>query len=153
MIHWRIRHIMIGIKNLFIFFKTVWDFKHWDYSYNLELFKHSLELTKNYIEKFGFEEDESRLRRVEKMARVIQLIKDFLNNDFYKKAELILNKEIVSRGELEDMDNLLTEKEIKDNDEIRKLAVKLEEEEWNELFLILKGTGNEDGTDMRGWWD
>ena len=32
-------------------------------------------------------------------------------------------------------------------------ARKLEEDEWKELWKILKGTNKNDGTGIRGWWD
>lgn len=43
------KNIIIGIKNLWKFRKVVWDFRPYDYSFNLDLLIESLKLTSPHL--------------------------------------------------------------------------------------------------------
>ena len=174
------------------FFKNVWRFKNelydfygWDYSYNLSIFRRSLEITADYLEKNGIEVDDSRIKKVEKMRRAIQLMNNIRNNSHLEMAEKELGNLFLTDWEFEEVPDSngsmrLIEKETteqkKHNSKVFTRSNEIEEEEWNELWKIIKGqdhkdyqkhlnkakiSGNDtdtwsewfDGSGIRGWWD
>jgi hypothetical protein len=162
-------------KNIWYFRKELYAFRSWDYSYNLDLFRRSLEKTVYYVEHKGYEIDESRLKKVEKMKRAIELMKNALNDNYIAIAQ----KEL---GELRNMDSIWTNKESTEEEIIHNKKVfererELENAEWKELWSIIQGQDiNEiknkhkndnpdlvdemhsfndwfDGSGMKNWWD
>ena len=169
------RDLPYFLENIWFFRKELWAFRSWDYSYNLDLFRRSLEKTVHTIEFHGQEVDESRLKKVEKMKRVIQLIKNVRSDEYVKIAE----KEL---GELKNSDWLWDDREDTDEERIHNKKVferarEIEDSEWNELWSIIQGqnvkeyseiynskTDEEkkegdiwnnwfDGSGMKSWWD
>ena len=156
------------------FFKNIWRFRKelashewWDYRYTLEMLYRSLSIMVVKLEKDGIEEDISRGRKVEKIKRALELLKHKLDDDYVERAEKELGELYSNPWEFEpteDGNYRLIDNDTKDekehNSKVFKLAHKLEDKEWIELWNILKGTrysktwGDKfDGSDMRGWWD
>jgi hypothetical protein len=175
------------------FFKNVWRFKNelydfygWDYSYNLSIFRRSLEITADYLEKNGMEVDDSRLKKVEKMRRAIELLNNIRSNSHIESAEKELGDLFLTDWEFEEVPDSngsmrLIENETpeqkKHNSKVFARSNEIEEEEWTELWEIIKGqdhdaykkhlnkakiSGNDttdswsewfDGSGIRGWWD
>jgi len=169
------RDLPYFLENIWFFRKELWAFRSWDYSYNLDLFRRSLEKTVHTIEFHGQEVDESRLKKVEKMKRAIQLIKNVRSDEYVKIAE----KEL---GELKNSDWLWDDREDTDEERIHNKKVferarEIEDSEWNKLWSIIQGqnvkeyseiynskTDEEkkegdvwsnwfDGSGLKGWWD
>jgi len=169
------RDLPYFLENIWFFRKELWAFRSWDYSYNLDLFRRSLEKTVHTIEYHGNEVDESRLKKVEKMKRAIQLINNIRIDEYVKIAE----KEL---GELKNSDWLWDDREDTDEERIHNKKVferarEIEDSEWNELWSIIQGqnvkeyseiynskTDEEkkegdvwnnwfDGSGLKGWWD
>jgi hypothetical protein len=169
------RKLPYFLENIWFFRKELWAFRSWDYSYNLDLFRRSLEKTVHTIEYHGSEVDESRLKKVEKMKRAIQLINNVRSDGYVKVAE----KEL---GELKNSDWLWNDREDTDeeriyNKKVFERAREIEDSEWNELWSIIQGqnvkeyseiynskTDEEkkegdvwnnwfDGSGLKGWWD
>jgi murein L,D-transpeptidase YafK len=156
------------------FFKNIWRFRKelashewWDYRYTLEMLYRSLSIMVVKLEKDGIEEDASRMKKVVKIKRALELLKHKLDDDYVERAEKELGElysnpwefEPTEDGNYRLIDND-TEDEKEHNSKVFKLTHKLEDKEWIELWNILKGTrysktwGDKfDGTDMRGWWD
>jgi len=135
-------------KNIYIFRRELYRFEPWDYSYNLELFRISLEQTANYLEKYGYEEDTSRNKKIKKIRRAIELLNNELEDNYIDQARKILKI---------DNDNCYDE-------EVIDLSHKLDQDQWEELWQIIKGKQCNkniktpykkwfDGSSMRGWWD
>jgi hypothetical protein len=154
---WRIvRHnIPTFFKNIWYFRKELYDFEAWDYRFNLNLFQRSLEATADYIEHKGIEIDESRLKKVAKIRRVIKLLEDDKAGNWINEAESEL-------GELhidwEWNDEEYTPEEKEQNRRVFQRADELEAEAWNELWKTIEGTKHTteeefDGSGIRGWWD
>lgn len=181
------------VKNVWHFRKGLWNYRWWDYRFILEMFKLSIEGMYPKVEKDGIEVDESRLKKVDKMIRACRLIENFMDDTFISQAEKELGELILHDWEFEETgdttDNPLGEKGEKlyrlvdkDTDEERAhnrkvfdRAREIEEEQWNELWDIMRGqkrsglnsismvvksdgetTTNKfefDGTDLRSWWD
>jgi hypothetical protein len=156
------------------FFKNIWRFrrelyKHqwWDYRYTLEMLYRSLSIMVVKLEKDGIEVDESRLKKVEKIYRVLELLKHKLDDDYVDRAEKVLGEINWKPIEFRLMNDSEELYQLVDNDtpsekehisKVFKYAKELEDNEWVELWDTIKGkeftTIEEyDGDDMRGWWD
>lgn len=156
-IAWRtIRYsIPMFFKNIWYFRKELYDFEAWDYRFNLDLFQRSLEATADYIEHKGSEIDESRLKKVAKIRRVIELLEEDKKDTWVEKAEAELGGLHID-WKWEDKEYTPEEKEH--NRRIFQRANELETEAWNELWETIKGkkytTEEEfDGSGIQGWWD
>ena len=156
-------------KNIWRFRKELYNHQWWDYHFTLEMLYRSLTIMVNKLELEGIEEDESRMKKVSKIYRALELIKHKLDDDYVKRAEMELG-EISYRPirfePVEGNDGLYsmvdddTSEEKKHTAKVFKRAKKIEEVEWKELWEIFKGTKFSkkfgwayDGSDMRHWWD
>lgn len=163
-------------KNIWFFRKSLWNYRWWDYSYSLYVLQDALKIMSINLEKKGSEITELRMKKVEKINRVIELIENIKQTNFIELAE----KEL---GELYDLEYTFKDIEdnpslkkfvmdgdddkIKHNDSVHKRALEIEEEQWNELFDILRGPNIDeyrkiknpnwnkwyDGSGMNHWWD
>lgn len=162
-----------GVKNILFFWKVIWNFRSWDYSYQMKILKRSLEPLHDSILK-GYEVDVPRLKKAEKIARILQLLENLNEDKYIDIAEEKLGYEV-------NTDYLFVEEEPEEVSEKNKLifkeARKIEEQEWEELFRILKGQNHThyqmlhdrikiekgeapddlweswfDGTGIKGWW-
>ncbi len=157
-----------------LFFKNVWRFRKelynhqwWDYRYTLEMMYRSLSIMVVKLEKDGIEEDVSRMKKVAKIKRALELLKHKLDDDYIERAELELGElsnrpldfePVEGKEGLYRMIDNDTPAEKKHATNVYKRARVIEEKEWKELWDIFKGkkfTTIEkfDGSDMRGWWD
>ena len=162
------------------FFKTIWLFRKelytyyvWDSAYPMNMLKRGLVLLADNIEEFGREVDESRLKKVAKMRRAIELLELHISGDFIQMAE----KELGYECNTEHMFGDGEPKEIEEaNRKLFDLSRKIEVETWDELFKVLKGQDIKefdaiknknkefeeqegsyeewyDGSGLKGWWD
>jgi hypothetical protein len=126
------------------------------------------------IENHGNEVDESRLKKVAAMRRVVELIKNYNEDNYIDMAEKELGNLILHDWEFEPVpdkpgysqlvDND-TDEEKKHNKKVFNRAREIEKQEWDELFVILKGQDYTkfdkdidwdkqfDGSGIKGWWD
>lgn len=148
--------------NLWKFRKELYKFRTWDSSFNIMMFRRSLELTYNTIKKYGIEEEISRSKKVIAMKRAIELMKCIEENNYIEQAENILNHEIIftiKEG------NLFHSETSEKNKEVYELSFKIEKDQWIELWDILKGKEyivdiksddweeEYDGSNLKRWWD
>jgi len=162
-------------RNLYYFRNELWEFRGWDYSFNLSLFARSLEKTSEVLENYGNEVESSKNKKVEKIKRVIELIKNSREDQYIHRAEEEL-------GEVRGLNWLLgdDEQSPEDKEHNRKVydrAREIEEAEWKEIWDILKGQNIDeyrtlmgklppeekdkmdvwddwyDGSGIRNWWD
>ncbi len=144
------RNIRTGIYNFWFFKKVVWNFRWWDYSYNLDLFQRSIQYTYDVTETKGNHKDPSE--KIKDMRRVIHLLKKVRSAEFIKEAEDEIGyelkgfnfKEVPGKKYFELVDAVGTDK-VKSK-KVTDLARKLEEENWSEIWKIVDGK-------MRNWWD
>jgi len=154
-------------RNLFYFRNEMYEFQWWDYRFNLTLFRKSIEYTAKNVKEKGLEVDESRLKKVAAMERLIHIMKVIEKDDFIELAEKELG-EIKHRDfEFEPADQVgyfrlvdnETPEEKEHNHKVFKRSHEIEEEYWDEMVKIIRGQRNlkdyneYDGTGMRGWWD
>jgi hypothetical protein len=171
---WKVWEFITGglpnfFKNIWKFRKELYNHQWWDYHFTLEMLYRSLTIMVNKLELEGIEEDDSRMKKVGKIYRALELIKHKLDDDYVSRAEMELGEisyrpirfEPVEGSEgLYSMVDDDTPAERKHTAKVFKRAKEIEEVEWKELWEIFKGTKFSkkfgwayDGSDMRGWWD
>ena len=163
------------IKNIWLFRKALWNYTWWDYTFMLQFMKTGLHYNAVKLEKYGWEEDKARIKKVNKMLRAAQLINNILEDNYIDRAEEEL-------GEIQNLSGWYNEiqdtpKQKKHNKKVFNRSTELEEQEWNELMEILKGQDHKqyskflktftpeeqnkqdiwnkwfDGSGMKNWWD
>jgi hypothetical protein len=143
-----IRHdIPNFFKNIYRFRKELYSHQWWDYRYTLEILYRSLTILEKGLSKDGMEVSESRNKKVEKLRRVLELLKSKLDDDYIERAEKILG-EIPWKGlEWEDIEGTDSHRLV-DNDtpaekkHMKKVfahARKVEKQEWVEMWAIISG--------------
>lgn len=169
-------------KNIWKFRKGLWNHYWFDHHGTLMFMEIGLTDMANRIEKDGMEVDESRLKKVAKMRRAIELIKNYNEDRYIEMAEKELGELVLHDWEFEGVEDKPgfsrlvdkdTDEEKEHNRKVFERAQEIEEKEWSELFNIFKGRPSPefqmfldkskdkksawdnwfDGSDMRGWWD
>lgn len=143
--------IKIGIPN---FFKNIWCFRRelyshqwWDYHFTLEMLHRSLVIMADKLEVDGIEVDSSRLKKVAKIRRAIQILKSQIDGDYIERAEEELGKlhnkplvwEKIENSEMSRLVDDDTPEEKKHANKVYKRASAIEESEWKELWQIFEG--------------
>ena len=132
----------------------------------------SLEKTSDTLEHHGQEVIISRIKKVDKINRVIFLLSQLREDNFISMAEKELGELKNSGWDRDD-----TDEEIEHNSKVYARSREIEESSWNEIWDILRGQNyNEyrkmvdelspeemkkkdlwndwfDGSGIRGWWD
>jgi len=114
----------------------------------------------------GIEVSETREPKLKAMERVLELLKNKLDDNYIERTEDKFGKLPDTDWGFEKCEDGLyrlvddeSEEEKSHRRNIYKTAQFLEDEEWKELWDLIKGTKNSrnlnkyDGSDMRGWWD
>jgi hypothetical protein len=162
------------LKNIWKFRKALYNHYWFDHHGTLMFMEIGLTDIANKIEKHGIEVESSRLKKVEKMRRVIQLIKNYNEDLYIEMAEKELGKLVLHEWEFEpstdhpDCYQLIdkdTPEEKEHNRKVFDRAIEIGEQEWAELWNIIKGQDYSkfdenidfdnqfDGSGLRGWWD
>ncbi len=182
-------------KNVWTFRKALWSHYWFDHHGTLKFLEIGLTNISDTVEKYGNEVDGPRLKKVAAMRRAVELIKNYNESNYIEMAEKELGEIIHHEWEFEETgdstDNPMGEKneklyrlvdkdtpdEKEHNSKVYSRSREIEEQEWEELFKILKGQDRDeysaiykslnekekkaedhydkwfDGTGMRGWWD
>ena len=165
-LRWRWYYFKQGCKNIKTFWRVIWRFKPYDYAYQLQLWRASLVPLRDAIQT-GSEVEVTRLKKVAKIQRCIDLIDRIHADDYFALAEAEL-------GETVEFD-LAIEYHVDKLRKIMDLSEKMAEADWTELWrtlqgqryvefqmmhekLTLKNYHNEyetwfDGSGMKTWWD
>jgi hypothetical protein len=122
----------------------------------------------------GYEIAESRNKKIEKIRRAIQLIKNVRTDSYISMAESELGEIILRDWEFEDVPDTPgysrlveneTEEEKLHNKKVFDRSREIEEKEWNELCDIIRGQDYSkfdkeidfdkqyDGSGLKNWWD
>lgn len=171
------------------FVKNVWRFRNalsrhywWDHHSTLQFMEIGLTHMANNLEKHGLEVDGPRLKKVAKMRRAVELIKNYNQGNYIEMAEAELGEIVHHEWEFEPVPDkpgfsqLIdkdTPEEAEHNRKVFKRSREIEETEWAELWVILQGQNVShftmfadksadkdsawdnwfDGSGLRGWWD
>jgi len=173
-------------KNVWTFRKALWGHYWFDHHGTLKFLEIGLTNISDTVEKYGNEVDGTRLKKVAAMRRAIELIKNYNEDNYIQMAEKELGELVHHDWEFEPVEDKPgysrlvdkdTDEEKIHNRKVFERAHEIEEQEWNELFKILKGQDykeyrelydaqteeekkerelwNEwfDGSGIKGWWD
>jgi hypothetical protein len=161
-------------KNVWTFRKALWNHYWFDHHGTLKFLEIGLTNISDTVEKYGHEVDESRLKKVDAMRRAIELIKNYNEDNYIDMAEKELGELMIRDWEFEPVPNKPgysqlvdndTDEEKKHNKKVFNRAREIEKQEWDELFVILKGQDYTkfdkdidwdkqfDGSGIKGWWD
>jgi len=162
-----------GVRNIIFFRKEIWNFRPWDYTYNLRILSKSLEPLRDSI-KGGYEVDISKLKKVQKIERAIEILNNITEDKYINIAESQLGFK-VNTDYIFDNDAPENIKEA--NGKIYSLSQEIEDKEWKELWVIFQGQEHShyvmlldkmnteqrknddvwnnwyDGSGMEHWWD
>ncbi len=146
------RNIPWFFKNVFHFRKELYNFRTWDSSYNLAIFRRSIELTRENILKYGLEVEEQRVKKLDKMQRAITLLKRFEHDEFIALAEKELGE--IPIESINIFSSVITEHQKA----VFKRSYEIQVESWRELWDIIHGTDSnsyyeQDGSNIQSWWD
>jgi hypothetical protein len=134
-------------KNVWVFRKELYSHRWWDYHFTLQMLYRSLSIMAVKLEKDGMEIDSHRLKKVEAINRVLELLKSKINDDYIERAELKygelsnrpLDWEPIENSTLFRILDNDTSAEKKHRTKIYNYARKLEDAEWKELWKIFEG--------------
>ena len=153
------------IKNVWSFRRELWSHSWWDYSFTLMILKRSLEIQEQGLRSMGIEESLSLDKKLSKMRRAIELLKNKIEDNYISRTEEIYGEVYLGEMEFEETENgkyTLVDEETEEQKQHNKLIFKkaheLEQKEWKELWEIIHGKKYKhykdwDGSDLRGWWD
>lgn len=155
------------LKNIWRFRKELWSYDWWDYRFTLNMLECSLTIMEKGMSEKGIEISETREPKVKKMQRALELLKNNREDNFIERAEKELGELKLSDWQFELLESgnhrLIDDENESDKEHNLKIyqrARQIENDEWNEMWEIFKGTkyskkyGKKyDGTDMRAWWD
>lgn len=173
-------------KNLLNFFENIWLFRKalWNYWWfsgitSFSFLKIGLEITERRIRARGIEMLEPRLLKCDSMRRAVEIIDNIEKDNYLEMAEKLLGYEYEYLFLFDDFMEVIEDydgdkgkyvfevpKETnKRNKKIILESIRLEDEEWDELFKLLKGQDYSkfkkeidfydqfDGTGIKNWWD
>jgi|LakMenEpi03Aug12_release.lakeMendotaPanAssembly.Ray.scaffolds.fasta_scaffold132738_5 hypothetical protein len=148
--------IPVFFKNIYRFRKMLWNHRWYDYRFTLEALQTSLEIMEAKMHD-GIEVRESRDKKIAKMQRAIQILKNINDDKYIDMAEgelgvlYMRDWQFEETGETTDnpfgenneklyvlVDNE-TPSEKKHNRKVFDRARKLEAQEWKELWKIFEG--------------
>lgn len=144
-------HLPRFIKNFWKFKGVLYNHYPYDYHSTLCFLQVALKDISDYCEKYGYEVDVSRIKKVKKMRRAVKIIENINEDKYHELAETKLGIKYSNDSEA---NRLIIEK-----------AIALEIDEWNELMEILKGQDYSkfdrdtnfyeqfDGSGLKTWWD
>ena len=159
---WKVWHtirydIPSFVKNIYRFRKVLWEHRWYDYRYTLQALETSLSIMVVRLESDGMEVESSRMKKVAKIKRAIEILKNINNDCYIEMAEAELGEIIHHKWEFEETndttDNPFGEKneklyrlvdnetpsEKRHNRKVFDKARKLGESEWKELWKIFEG--------------
>jgi hypothetical protein len=169
-----IRKIKNAIRRRLLFVKNVWRFRKelanydwWDFHFTLNMLERSIFFMEKGIREKGIEIEQTRIKKVKSMQRALEILHNHREDNYVEIAEKEFGPLTVRSFDFEKMDDDLTQlvdirtpEQYENDHKIIERSHELENNEWNELWEIFKGTKyskrydkNYDGTDMRSWWD
>jgi hypothetical protein len=161
--------------NIYKFRKALWRHHWWDYSGTLHFIEIGVNDIAKNLNKKGLEVESSRLKKVEKMLRLVEILKNIRESRYFDIVEKEMNYEplfnnmkfvpIAENPELFELINYSSDEEKEMNSKYYDRVNELEALEWSELWEILKGQEYSkfdkdkdwddqfDGSGIQGWWD
>ena len=135
------------IANIWRFKKMLWEHNWWDYTYTLQALYTSISIMEKNFSVKGYEVAASKDKKVAKMRRALELIKNHMDGNQIERVEEVLGKLPDLKWEFEDAGNgcsRLVDENLSDEEKDHRKKVydcsdMLEDAEWSELWNILRG--------------
>ena len=139
------------VKNVWLFRREMLGYYHIDYIYSLELLRRSLGRLHYSISR-GNEIPDTRIQKLRKIEEAVIILNGIIEDNYTERAEDSIGAKVCVSDLFTGVK--LTKKQETINRHIFMLSDKLQQEDWERLFTILKGSNSvePDGTDMRSWW-
>jgi hypothetical protein len=140
-----------SLRSLRRFFKTIWNFRSFDYHYTLEVLSVCLRMQlEDFRNEKSFKEiDETRLPKEAKIERCLQLLSNIKEDNYRERCGYDNNYEVyfkpIPGSDNFTMESTETSEQKQHNSHVLHEINQLEESEWNELMDILKG-------DLKSFW-
>jgi len=162
-------------KNIWKFRTALWNHHWWDYSGTLEFIEIGInDMAKNISIK-GIEVNSSRMKKVTKMRRVVEILRNIREDRYFDIVETEMGRGLNGfnydftpsedyPGYFEMVDNDTEEEQDFKHRYFDRMR-ELEKKEWDELWNLLKGQDlsslsekesyddHYDGSGLLGWWD
>lgn len=149
------------LANIWRFRKELYNHAWWDYHFTLQMLYRSISIMEKGMHN-GLEIRETRDKKIQKMQRLLYLLDNKINDKYIDIAEDDLgSKLILHEWEFKEIDKLdsngeplyeLIDKDTPEEKEINKKifdkAREIEEQEWAEIWEILKGKNYDDGSEQ-----
>jgi hypothetical protein len=133
---------------LFKYHKVVKQMRPWDASYIFQMMRFQLEILLPQIEN-GNEVDESRLEKVKDIKRLIELLNNHINDDYFERCGFDYNFDFnfvdTDDNNLVELKTTETEEQSKKNSKVVEDAYELEKAEMKEISKLI--------TKMPSWWN
>jgi hypothetical protein len=126
------------IRNVWYFRKELNEFRSWDWTFSIMMFRRSLELLQNTLEK-GYETEHTRLPKVEAMKEAISILKEIEMGSHYDRALASFN---YKDGDVAYLSSFMYKK-------VMKRSMELEQNDWDRLIKIIR----DDNKGLMTWWD
>lgn len=133
-------------KNLKSFRKDIYRFRPWDWRFNLDIFKTSLEQTLEQLVTYGNEVPETLIPKIKDIKKAIIYLDVIANENYLEIAEINTGLKWISTWHNGD----LTKDQEINNEIIIIERNKIEKEYWDFLWDIIKGDSTRG---LKGWWD
>jgi hypothetical protein len=162
-------------KNIWMFRRSLWEFRWYSYGYPLNFMRESLEVMADKFEHRGNEVRIPRMKKVAKMKRAIEILERLDEYSYIEMAEKEVGDLYMNPIEFEPCEDRPGSYRLVDNDtpeekehngKVYARAREIEEQEWRELWKIFKGQDSSkfdpkkkdwedwyDGSGMKHWWD
>jgi hypothetical protein len=162
-------------RNIYKFRKALWNHQWWDYSGTLDFIQIGIDDMSKNIRLKGVEVEHSKMKKIAKMKRVVEIIRNLREDRYFDIVEKEMGRGLAPSnfgfipsedhpGYFEMIDNNSEEEQDFKHRYFDRMR-EIEEEEWIELWDIMKGQDSSvyfkggnwddifDGSGMRGWWD
>jgi hypothetical protein len=157
---WRIKSLFRGLYNFWYFRKEIWNFRDWDYTFQLRLWRKSLIPLKECILN-SYELPEHRMQKVEAIQEAIDLLDRIIDDEYIDIAEKELGIDFLDTTDAKEASKVITRsKELAERDWKRLWRI-FEGQNYNEYVMLLDRVSDPnqdiwaqwfDGTDMKSWW-
>lgn len=140
------RGLVRFFRNLWWFRRILWEYNWWDYRFTLNTLKTCLIPMHRGLENHGLEIEETRLPKIRKIKRVVEILDNIENDNYLERAEAELGEMTKRDFEFEPSENNTyrmvdrrTDAEREHDKKIIDRSREIEQAEWEELWDTLKG--------------
>lgn len=131
------RNIYYGIQNLVYYFPTIWEDRHWDYEYCIDLIEKKLIQMRNGIRKDNILAETNKVcKEIDDTLYLIQVYKNA--SDFYEMSQQDLLQQIKDEKDCKKKEELVQEYYVG--------LYQYEERQWLNLWSSIYNN-------MYKWWD